>query len=94
MQIKHERSSHLQRLVQDAKEFEMKLDEAETITREDVEKAMIKKLELAKVTSSELIDKEREVGRINMILERVHTETAKLKKYKVHIMDSWSRVNL
>ena len=89
MKIKHGRSNHLQRLVQDAKEFERKLDEAETITREDVEKAMIKKLQLAQVTSSELNSIESEVARIDTILESVHTEAVKLKTYKVLIIAAW-----
>ena len=71
----------------------MKLDEAETITREDVEKAMIKKLELAEFTCSELKNKEREVSRVDIILDGVHTEAAKLKNYKVHINATCSIIN-
>lgn len=74
---------NLDTLVKEAKEFEQKLSQSETVGREDVEKAMLDKLEFMRRAKADIVSLEAAIEGIDKDLEQVFIELSKLRKYKV-----------
>ena len=82
-QIKGEQTTHLKKLVEEAKVFAEKLRAAKTITREDVEKAMLRKLDCGREADKELKLMEEKIVLLDCELEKSHEELDKMTTYKV-----------
>lgn len=92
---KQERLYHLNTLVQEAIEFEKKLSEAETVGREEVEKAMLEKLNWSRMANDELRKLKETIKREDEKLREAYEELEKLLKYKViHSIVKYAYINL
>lgn len=92
---KQERIHHLNTLVQEAIEFEKKLSEAETVGREEVEKAMLEKLNWSRMANDELRKLKETIKKEDEKLREAYEELEKLLKYKVtHSIVKHAYINL
>ena len=80
---KQEKLHHLNTLVQEAIEFEKKLNEAEMVGREEVEKAMLEKLNWSRQANDELRKINETIMKEDEKLREAYEELKKLLKYKV-----------
>ncbi len=70
-------------MLEEAKQLAEKLRAAETISRSDVEKAMLDKLCNVKDMKQGEIDLKKQIENIDSQLESLHEELAEIQKYRV-----------
>ena len=74
---------HLNKLIQEALEFEKKLNESETVGREDVEQAMLIKLDCGKLAMDDILTLEAAICEQDTQLLKAYEQLSRLKRYKV-----------
>ena len=87
-QVKGEKQVYLKKLLREAKELSDKLKATETVSRGDVEQAMMDKLSCMADLEQEILQLQLRIEQIDMELEALQKERDRIQKFKVKHMIS------
>ncbi|XP_003386279.1 PREDICTED: structural maintenance of chromosomes protein 1A-like [Amphimedon queenslandica] len=80
--INQEKGRHLETLIEEAKEFEKKISQSETVGREDVEKAMLDKLDMVRKARQDIANLVTAIDEEDKKLDYAYKELSRLRDYK------------